>query len=83
MEIVESLAPGNAMPQIPFINPFEARNTVEFNRGPQGSGTTVTQAMYGPSPFISKVMSLFFSVNKMVGQNYEEGMASLKAVAEQ
>lgn len=65
-----------------FIKPFEARNTVEFTLTPRGGGTTVTQAMYGPSPFISKVMGLFFSMDKMVGQKYEEGLARLKAITE-
>lgn len=83
MEIVESSAPGKAVLQIHFIKPFEARNTVEFKLTPLGGGTTVTQAMYGPSPFIAKLMGLFFSMDRMVGQKYEEGLARLKAVAEQ
>ena len=82
MEIVESSAPDKAVLQIHFIKPFEARNTVEFTLAAQGGATTVTQAMYGPSPFISKVMGLFFSMDKMVGQKYEEGLARLKAITE-
>jgi hypothetical protein len=38
--------------------------------------------MHGPSPFISKLMGLFFSMDAMVGEKYEEGLASLKAIAE-
>lgn len=68
--------------QLDFITPFEAHNTVEFVLVPQGSGTQVTQAMFGPSPFISKLMGLVFSMEKMVGGKYEEGLASLKALAE-
>lgn len=82
MEIVESSAPDKAVLQIHFIKPFEARNTVEFTLAAQGGATTVTQAMYGPSPFISKVMGLFFSMDKMVGEKYEQGLATLKAIAE-
>jgi hypothetical protein len=55
---------------------------VEFTLVPEGNATVVTQAMYGPSPFISKVMSLVFSMDKMVGGKYEEGLLSLKALAE-
>ena len=82
MEIVESSAPSKAVLQIHFIKPFEARNTVEFTLAAQGGATTVTQAMYGPSPFISKLMGLFFSMDKMVGEKYEQGLATLKAIAE-
>ena len=38
--------------------------------------------MYGPSPFISKLIGLFCSMDKMVGQKFEEGQAGLKAIAE-
>ena len=82
MEIIESTPSSNVVIKIDFIQPFEAHNTVEFTLVTQGGATTVTQAMYGPSPFISKLMGLFFSMEKMVGQKYEEGLASLKAIAE-
>ena len=42
----------------------------------------MTQAMYGPNTFLAKLMGLFFSMDKMIGQKYEEGLASLKAIAE-
>jgi uncharacterized protein YndB with AHSA1/START domain len=82
MEITESSAPSRLEIKIDFMTPFEAHNTVSFTLVPQGQGTVVTQAMYGPSPFISKLMSLFFSMDKMVGSKYEEGLATLKALAE-
>jgi hypothetical protein len=64
------------------FTPFEAHNTVDFLLQPQGQATKVTQAMYGPSPFVAKLMGLFFSMDKMVGGKYEEGLAKLKALAE-
>lgn len=82
MEIIESSPPSKIVLKIDFIKPFEGHNTIEFTLVPQGDTTTVTQAMYGASPFISKVMGLFFSMDKMVGSKYEEGLATLKAVAE-
>ena len=82
MEITEITAPTKVVIKLDFIAPFEAHNTVEFTLQAQGSATTVTQAMYGPSPFISKLMSLVFSMDKMVGSKYEEGLANLKALAE-
>ncbi len=82
MEIIESIPSSKLLVKIEFIKPFAATNTVEFNLAQNGENTTVTQAMYGPSPFISKLMGLFFSMDKMVGGKYEEGLASLKAIAE-
>jgi Polyketide cyclase / dehydrase and lipid transport len=82
MEIIESVPSSKVILKIDFIKPFEGHNTIEFTLVPQGDATTVTQAMYGASPFISKVMSLFFSMDKMVGTKYEEGLATLKTIAE-
>jgi uncharacterized protein YndB with AHSA1/START domain len=82
MEIIDSIPSSKLLVKIEFIKPFAATNTVEFNLAQSGENTTVTQAMYGPSPFISKLMGLFFSMDKMVGDKYEEGLASLKTIAE-
>jgi uncharacterized protein YndB with AHSA1/START domain len=82
MEIVESTPSSKLVVDLHFVKPFEARNKVDFILEPQGNATKLTQAMYGPSPYISKVMSLVFSMEKMVGGKYEEGLASLKALAE-
>jgi uncharacterized protein YndB with AHSA1/START domain len=82
MEIIESTPSSKVVLSLHFLKPFEARNTVAFVLLPQANGTLVTQAMYGPSPFISKIMGLVFSMDKMVGSKYEEGLASIKALAE-
>jgi hypothetical protein len=82
MEIVESLPPSKVKLKIDFIKPFEAHNTIEFTLIPQGDSTLITQAMYGPSPFISRLMGIFCSMDKMVGRKYEEGLANLKALSE-
>jgi Polyketide cyclase / dehydrase and lipid transport len=82
MEVVEAASPAKVLIKLDFITPFEAHNLVEFTLTPEGNATVVTQAMYGPSPFVSKVMGLVFSMDKMVGGKYEEGLQSLKALAE-
>lgn len=82
MEIIESLPSSKILLNIDFIKPFEGHNKVEFTLTAQGDSTKVTQAMYGPTPFIGKVMSLFFSMDKMVGEKYEEGLATLKTSSE-
>ena len=82
MEIVESVPSAKVMLKLDFVTPFEAHNKVDFTLAQQGDETKVTQAMYGPSPYISKLMTIFFSMEKMVGKKYEEGLANLKAIAE-
>ena len=61
---------------------FQARNKGEFTLEPQGSGTQVTWAMYGPAPYITKLMQVFCNMDRMVGGDFEKGLADLKAVAE-
>lgn len=82
MEILESSPSSRMLIKIDFITPMEAHNTIEFALERQGDSTTVTQAMYGPNPYISKLMSIFLNMEKMIGPKFEEGFASLKALTE-
>jgi len=82
MTITEVAAPSRVAMQLDFVKPFEAQNQVEFLLKPAGGGTDVTWAMQGPSPFISKLMGVIFNIDKMVGSDFETGLADLKALAE-
>jgi hypothetical protein len=68
--------------KIDFFRPFEAHNRIEFLLRPAGNGTNVTWAIYGPMPFMSKIMSVFFSMDKMIGGEFEKGLVQLKALVE-
>lgn len=81
MEILETSL-SRILIKLDFFRPFEAHNMAEFTLQPQGDATEVTWAMYGPNPFLSKVMSLFLSMEKMVGPHFEAGLANLKTVVE-
>jgi hypothetical protein len=65
-----------------FLKPFEAHNTATFMLTPQGDGTLVTWTMQGPTPYMFKIMHLFMNVDKMVGKDFEAGLAKMKAAAE-
>jgi hypothetical protein len=82
MEIIEALTPSLVRIKLDFLKPFEAHNTAEFTLEQKGLSTDVTWAMYGPRPYMFKVMSVFFSMDKMVGKDFAAGLASMKAVAE-
>jgi uncharacterized protein YndB with AHSA1/START domain len=82
MEIAESLPPSRLSIKLDFIEPFEGHNIVEFKLEPKGDSTNVSWTMHGPMPFISKVISVFCSMDSMIGKDFEAGLANLKAVAE-
>lgn len=83
MEIIDSSPISKVVIKIDFISPFAAHNTVEFTLQTRCTQTLLSQAMYGPTTFPSKLMGMICSMDKMIGAKYEEGLASLKTLAEQ
>jgi len=82
MEIVEATPPSKVAIQLDFIKPLEGHNVAEFTLKPKGDATDVTWVMYGPTPFIGKVLGVFMNMDAMIGSDFEAGLASLKAAAE-
>ena len=82
MEIQDSVPPSRITIKLDFVKPFEAHNIVDFTLQPEGDSTKVTWDMHGPAPYFSKVMQVFINMDKMVGADFEAGLASLKALAE-
>lgn len=82
MEITRSEAPTHLTIDLSFVRPFKAENAAAFDLEPQGGGTQVSWAIYGPLPFASKLMSVFVSMDKLLGKDFEKGLARLKAAAE-
>jgi uncharacterized protein YndB with AHSA1/START domain len=82
MEILEANAPSQVTIQLDFLKPFEAHNIAEFTMLPQGNATNLNWAMSGPAPFMSKVMQVFMSFDKMIGKDFEAGLAKIKSTAE-
>lgn len=82
MEIKESTPSSKILIKLDFTKPLEGHNTAEFSIDTQGDSSKVTWAMYGPSPYVAKVMGIFFSMDNMIGKDFESGLATLKSVAE-
>jgi len=82
MEIVESAPSSKVAIQLDFIEPFEGHNMAEFTLQPQGGATQVTWAMHGPSPYAARLMGIFFNLDRMIGKDFEAGLANLKAATE-
>jgi hypothetical protein len=83
MEIIDAVEPARVVIKLDFLKPFEAHNTAEYILAEAADGTEFTWLMHGPNSFMSKLMSLIFSMDKMVGAQFEQGLASLKALAEE
>ena len=82
MEITEASAPSKVALDLHMRTPFKADNTVEFTMEPQGDATNVTWAMNGHVPYFAKILHVFFDMDRMVGKDFEAGLAKFKAVAE-
>lgn len=82
MEILEASAPSKILIKLDFYTPFEAHNMAEFTMLPQGDDTNVSWRMHGPAPFMARIMHVFINIDKMVGNDFEAGLANLKRLTE-
>ena len=82
MTIVEA-RPGEMLRiRLEFLKPFASTNSSTFTFAPKGGGTDVTWTMEGHNGFAGKAFSVFMNMDKMIGNDFEKGLAQLKAVAE-
>jgi carbon monoxide dehydrogenase subunit G len=82
MEIADSVSPSKIRIKLDFVKPFEAHNIVEFTLEPKGDATNITWAMQGDTPYFAKIIHVFFNMDRMVGNDFETGLANLKTLAE-
>lgn len=82
MEILES-KPGELVKiKLAFVRPMEDVCDTTFTFKPEGDQTAVTWNMSGTNNFIGKAMCLFMDMDKMVGTEFEKGLANIKAIVE-
>jgi Polyketide cyclase / dehydrase and lipid transport len=83
MTITESTPTRKVGIALEFMKPFKASNVATFTLTPEAAGATrVTWAMDGQNTFVSKAMGLFMNMDRMIGGEFEKGLASLKGIAE-
>ncbi len=82
MEIEKSDKPSLVAIKLDFTKPFTATNAATFTFVPVAEGTKVTWAMDGQNNFVSKAFSLVMDMDKLVGTDFERGLAAMKANAE-
>jgi hypothetical protein len=68
--------------KLDFEAPMEGHNTAEFTLEPVGDATKVAWVMTGKTPFIGKLMGLVINMDRMIGTDFEVGLANLKSVSE-
>jgi uncharacterized protein YndB with AHSA1/START domain len=82
MTLIES-RPGELVRfRMDFRKPMAGTSTAEFTFKPDGDKTKVTWSMFGPNNFMGKAMSLFINCEKMVGDQFSQGLESLKRQVE-
>ena len=82
MTIVESRPNDLVKIKLEFIKPFAATNATDFTFTPSGASTNVKWTMSGDNNFVGKAFSLFMNMDKMIGADFEKGLANMKRVAE-
>jgi uncharacterized protein YndB with AHSA1/START domain len=82
MEIVAAEPPARLEIALRFIKPFKSDTTTTFVLDEREGATHVTWRLVGPKTFATRVMGVFMSMDKMVGRDFERGLARLSAAAQ-
>lgn len=82
MTVVEVVAPSRVSYRLEFLKPFESVATTGFQLVPEGARTKVSWGMEGRLGFVEKLVGVFTDMNAMIAKDFDEGLASLKALAE-
>lgn len=82
MEITGATPASRVVLDLVFEKPFKARNDTFFRIEPQGSSSRVTWSMTGKQTVVTKVMSVFVTMETFLGRDFEKGLSRLKAVCE-
>jgi len=82
MTITESKPAEKVVIRLDFLKPMEATSYATFAFAPEGTQTRVTWSMAGHNGYLGKLFCMFMNMDKMVGGQFEEGLATLKQQAE-
>jgi len=82
MTIVESRPSDLIQVKLEFVKPFAGTSVAEFSFKPEGDRTLVTWSMTGDKNFIAKAIHLVMSMDRMIGDQFDKGLAAMKTVAE-
>jgi hypothetical protein len=82
MTITAAIPDSSVTMRLDMEKPFKATNIAEFELRPDGASTEVIWSLHGPAPLITKIMDLLMNMDRMIGRDFEAGLANLKARVE-
>ncbi|MGC0362938.1 hypothetical protein ABH922_000922 [Rhodococcus sp. 27YEA15] len=82
MTITESIPNERVVLDLEFVKPFKSRNVTTFLLTPREDGLQVTWQMTGPKNLFFRIFGFAFSMDKLIGKDFDSGLAQLKATAE-
>jgi uncharacterized protein YndB with AHSA1/START domain len=82
MTIVEARPDQRVGIDLQFFKPFESRADTSFTLAPEAGGCRVTWEMSGKQTVVERTFGLFMDMEKMIGGDFERGLASLKREVE-
>lgn len=82
MTIVEAVPGSRVGIKLEFLRPFESTSETSFLVVPEGAGSRLSWTMKGTNGYVARAMSIFIDMDKMIGPDFEKGLASLKAEVE-
>jgi uncharacterized protein YndB with AHSA1/START domain len=83
MTITEASPPNSISYRLEFLEPFASVSTTTFLLKPEGDkSVTATWSMSGNNNLMGKAFGLFMDMDKMIGGDFEKGLATLKTIAE-
>ena len=82
MTIVESRPSDLIRVKLDFVKPFAGTSVAEFTFRPEGDRTAVTWTMIGEKNFVAKAIHLVMNMDRMIGDQFDRGLAAMKTVAE-
>jgi len=77
MEITSADSPSRLQIALQFLKPFKSSNTTTFDLNERDGGTHVMWRMVGPKTLMTRIMGIFASMDKLVGRDFEQGLAQL------
>lgn len=82
MTITESIPDSHVAMKLEFLKPMQSTCDVHFRIQPEGTGSQVTWSMDGTNNYVAKLMTLFVSMDAMVGKDFDKGLGRLKQLGE-
>lgn len=82
MTIIESKPGELVRVRLDFLKPMAGTSESQLTFAKEGNGTVVTWTMTGKNDFVGKVVCLFMNMDKMLGGQFDQGLANLKGVVE-